>query len=141
MQINDTSIEELCLSVVKQACDDYSRAYMGETIDHKHADYTIHECELFFKRGIKLYTNIDGEWLKARTKLHAIDKAIDIYSRYLEVAKSSISITIHSDAKNGIERESYIIQPKLEDDFKGLIRKQLKALKKERAEIMKEIGE
>lgn len=57
--------ENLKAAVVKQAADDYRRALIRLRRHPKdtNAIHTKIECELFFRKGIETYSDMDGEVL------------------------------------------------------------------------------
>ncbi len=59
--------EELANAIVVQAVKDYRDALRGETIKRKPPEYTIKECEDFFRsQWYSLLTKVDGEMLIKR---------------------------------------------------------------------------
>ena len=62
-----TGEEELANAIVIQAVKDYRDALHGETIKRKPPEYTIKECEAFFRsQWYSLLTKVDGEMLIKR---------------------------------------------------------------------------
>jgi len=71
----DTELQDgergLANAIVKQACDDYRRALKGLRVlnGFESAEYTIAECERFFRSGwYSQLTDIDAEWLMRKLK-------------------------------------------------------------------------
>ena len=61
--MNDDAVRNLCAAVVEKAVKDYDGALgrLKRNPNSINAQYTVRECERFFRQDCGMYADVDGE--------------------------------------------------------------------------------
>lgn len=135
---SDEGLLNLSNAVVRQAAEDYEQAFLGYYVDHRPPELVLPELERWFEsEDYTLFTKIDGKRLKKMIKINALEKLIDAYEAALSAgreAKLRVLIPTTRHAPN-INTQ---IPPMLMKDYKEVMSKQLKELKRQRDNLKEE---
>lgn len=135
---NDDGLMNLANGIVQQAAEDYEQAFLGYYVDHKPPEQVLPELERWFEsEDYATFTKLDGKRLKKMIKLNALEKMIDAYEKALSAgreAKLRILVPMPRHVPNVNEQ----IPPILMSDYKDVMSKQLKELKRRHKAIMED---
>lgn len=128
-EIQDAGIELLANAIIRQACDDYRDAYLGnyskpvnggKSSKNKSVaalpNTMMKECERFFaSEWFKQLTTLDHKRLMHELQIDVLEDTIAMYDDFLNNA-TEYHIDLWKQLK-GNKRESHTIPPRLMDGF------------------------